>query len=429
MLPLLALGGVDTVMTHRDGAPRAVVTGLGIVSPIGLTIEEFWSNLTAGVSGIDYITSFDASLHTVKIAGEVKGFEPDTYMPHKESRRMARFSQFAVAVARLAMQDACLEVTEENAESIAVVMNTGSGGVTTVANEEDVLTARGPGRVSAFFVPLMSPNMASAQPSIQLGLRGPSMTSVAACAAGSMAMVEALRLIRSGDADVVIAGGTEACVHPLAVAGFDNMRALSRRNDDPRSASRPFDRDRDGFVLSEGAAALVIEREDHARRRGAPLLCELAGGAITADAYHLTAPSPDGEGAMLAMSRALDDARLNRDELDYIAAHGTGTPLNDAAETKAIKGVFGERAYGIPVSSNKSMIGHLCGAAGAASAVACVLAITRGLLPPTINLDTPDPECDLDYVPHVVREQAIQTAMCNGFGFGGQNAVAAFRAI
>jgi 3-oxoacyl-[acyl-carrier-protein] synthase II len=425
----MTVGGIDSVTRRGDEVPRAVVTGLGIVSPIGLTVEEFWSNLTAGMSGIDYITSFDTSSHNVKIAGEVRGFEPDTYMPSKEARRMARFSQFAVAVARMALQDACLEVTEENAESIAVVMNTGSGGVTTVASEEDVLTARGPGRVSPFFVPLMSPNMASAQPSLQLGLRGPNMTSVAACAAGSMAMVEALRLIRSGDADVVIAGGTEACVHPLAIAGFDNMRALSRRNGDPRLASRPFDNDRDGFVFSEGAAAMVIERADRARQRGAPVLCELAGGAITADAYHLTAPAPGGEGAMLAMSRALDDAGTNRDELEYIAAHGTGTPLNDASETRAIKGVFGERAYDIPVSSNKSMIGHLCGAAGAVSAMACVLAITRGVLPPTINLDRPDPECDLDYVPNVAREQSIRSAMCNGFGFGGQNAVAVFRAM
>lgn len=235
-------------------------------------------------------------------------------------------------------------------------------------------------------------------------------------------------MIRAGDADVVIAGGTEACIHPLAVAGFDSMRALSRRIGDPQAASRPFDRDREGFVFSEGAAALVIEREDHARSRGAQVLCELAGGAITADAYHLTAPAPNGEGAMLAMRRALDDAGLNRDEVDYIAAHGTGTPLNDVAETKAIKGVFGERAYGIPVSSNKSMIGHLCGAAGAVSALVCVLAITHGVIPPTINLETPDPHCDLDYVPKIAREQPIQTAICNGFGFGGQNAVAAFRA-
>lgn len=415
--------------TYRDGVPRAVVTGLGIVSPIGLTIEDFWSNLTAGISGIDFIKSFDASSLGVKIAGEVKGFEPDAYMPHKEARRMARFSQFAVAVAQMAAQNACLEVSEENAESIAVVMNTGSGGVTTVASEEDILTARGPGRVSPFFVPLMSPNMASAQTSLQLGLRGPSVTSVAACAAGSMAMVEALRLIRSGDADVVIAGGTEACIHPLAIAGFDNMRALSRWNGEPSAASRPFDREREGFVLSEGAAAIVIESEEHARRRGAPVLCELAGGAITADAYHLTAPAPDGGGAILAMSRALDDAGLNRDEVGYIAAHGTGTALNDVAETRAIKTVFGERAYAIPVSANKSMIGHLCGAAGAVSAVVCVLAITRGVVPPTINLDTPDPECDLDYVPGVAREQPMQSAICNGFGFGGQNAVAAFRAV
>ena len=408
---------------------RAVVTGMGVITPIGVSVEEFWSNLVAGVSGIGLISSFDASRLQVKIAGEVKGFEPRCYMPHKEARRMDRFAQFAVAVSRMALDDAELAVTDTNAESIGIVMNTGSGGVNQVASQEDVLRERGPDKVTPFFVPMMSPNMASAQPSIQLGLRGPTITSVAACAAGTMAMAEALRLIRHGDADVVIAGGTESVMNPLGFAGFDNMRALSARNDDPAHASRPFDRDRDGFVFSEGAAALVIESEAHARARNARVLCELAGGAITSDAHHITAPAPGGEGAARAMARALRDAEMQPEELDYISAHGTSTQFNDAAETQAIKHVFGEHAYRVPVSSNKSMIGHLCGAAGAISAVTCVLAITRGVIPPTINLETPDPECDLDYVPNQAREQSVRTAIANGFGFGGQNAVAAFRAL
>ncbi len=408
---------------------KAVVTGLGVVSPIGLTVDEFWSNLTAGVSGIAPITAFDPSNLHVRIAGEVKGFDPRNYIGHKEARRMERFAQFAVAVSRMALEDAGLEITPQNGASVGIVMNTGGGGMTEVAVEEKVLMEKGPDRVTPFFVPLMAPNMASAQPSIQLGLRGPVITSVAACAAGTMAMVEALRLIRWGDADVVIAGGTESCMMPLAFAGLDNMHALSNRNDEPERASRPFDRDRDGFVFGEGAAALVIESEEHARARDARILCELAGGAITGDAFHITAPLPTGEGAVLAMTRALKDAQMGLDELEYICAHGTATPLNDTAETNAIKRTFGERAYRIPISSNKSMIGHLLGAAGAMSALASVLTISRGVIPPTINLDNPDPECDLDYVPNIAREQRVRTAIANGFGFGGQNAVAAFRAL
>ena len=408
---------------------RAVVTGLGVLSPIGLTVDEFWANLTAGVSGIGPITAFDASALCVRIAGEVAGFDPSLYVPSKEARRMERFAQFAVAVSRMALEDAGLAITPANSAAVGVVMNTGGGGMNRVALEERTLMAKGPERVTPFFVPLMAPNMAASQPSIQLGIRGPVITSVAACAAGTMAMVEALRLIRYGDADVVIAGGTEAALLPLAFASLHNMHALSVRNDEPTRASRPFDRDRDGFVFGEGAAALVVESEDHARARDARILCELAGGAITGDAYHITAPLPSGEGAVLAMTRALKDARLGTDELEYICAHGTATPLNDAAETHAIKRAFGARAYRIPISSNKSMIGHLLGAAGAMSALTAVLAITRGVIPPTINLETPDPECDLDYVPNIAREQRVRTAIANGFGFGGQNAVAAFRAL
>ncbi len=407
---------------------KAVVTGLGVVAPIGLTVEEFWGNLTAGVSGIAPITSFDPSRLHVRIAGEVKGFDAKDYMSFKEARRMDRFAQFAVAVSRMALDDAGLEVTPENAASVGIVMNTGGGGMNQVALEEHTLTEKGPDRVTPFFVPMMAPNMASAQPSIQLGIRGPVVTSVAACAAGTMAMVEALRMVQHGDADVVIAGGTESCMLPLAFAGLDNMRALSRRNEEPARASRPFDKNRDGFVFGEGAAALVVESEEHARARDTRILCELAGGAITGDAYHITAPLPTGEGAVLAMTRALKDAGMAREEVEYVAAHGTSTPLNDVSETNAIKRAFGEHAYRLVISSNKSMIGHLLGAAGAMSALACALAISRGVVPPTINLETPDPECDLDYAPNVARARPVRAALANGFGFGGQNAVAAFRA-
>ncbi len=408
---------------------KAVVTGLGVVSPIGLTVDEFWANLTAGVSGVGPISAFDPSRLGVRIAGEVKGFEPRNYMNHKEARRMDRFAQFAVAVSRMALEDAGLEITPQNNASVGIVMNTGGGGMNQVALEEHTLTEKGPERVTPFFVPLMAPNMASSQPSIQLGIRGPVITSVAACAAGTMAMAEALRLIRADDADVVIAGGTESCMMPLAFAGLDNMRALSRRNDDPTRASRPFDRNRDGFVFGEGAAALVIESEEHARKRDARIICELAGGAMTADAFHITAPLPSGEGAVLAMQRALQSAGMGADEVEYICAHGTSTPLNDASETNAIKRAFGERAYRIPISSNKSMIGHLLGAAGAMSSLAAVQTIRHAVIPPTINLETPDPECDLDYVPNTARQTRVRTAIANGFGFGGQNAVAVFRAV
>lgn len=407
---------------------KAVITGLGVVSPIGLTVEDFWSNLTGGVSGIAPITQFDASSLHVRIAGEVRGFDPKNYMEAKEARRMERFAQFAVAVSRMALEDAGLEVTPENADAIGLVMNTGGGGMNQVAVEERTYLERGPDRVTPFFVPLMAPNMAAAQPSIQLGIQGPVITSVAACAAGTMAMVEALRMLRAGDAEVVIAGGTESCMLPLAFAGLHNMHALSNRNDEPARASRPFDLERDGFVFGEGAGALVVETEEHALARGARILCELAGGAITGDAYHITAPQPQGEGAVRAMTRALQDSGMTANDVEYICAHGTATPMNDASETSAIKKTFGERAYKIPISSNKSMIGHLLGAAGAMSSLATVLTISRGLISPTINLETPDPTCDLDYVPNVARKQNVKAAIANGFGFGGQNAVAAFRA-
>jgi 3-oxoacyl-[acyl-carrier-protein] synthase II len=406
---------------------RVGITGLAVVSPIGLTVDDFWKSLVQGRSGIGPITSFDCSDLAVKIAAEVKDFDPTDYLSEKDVRRLARFTQFAVSVAASALTNAGLEVSASDAESIGIVMNTGTGGAIHIAREEFVRVSRGVRKVSPFLIPLMSSNMASAQAAIHLGIRGPTMTSVGGCAAGSMALYEALRMIRYGDANVVIAGGTESVMHPLAIAGFDNMRALSHRNEEPRRASRPFDRDRDGFVYGEGAAALVVESFEHAERRGGTIICELAGAAVTSDAYHITRPDPAGRGAMLAMRRALEDACMDAGDIDYICAHGTGTPLNDVAETRAIKGVFGQRVHEVPVSAIKSMIGHTLGAAGALSAVATVLAMTRGTVPPTVNLDIPDPECDLDLVPHVSRACTVDAAMVNAFAFGGQNAVLVFR--
>ncbi|GAC1437003.1 MAG: beta-ketoacyl-ACP synthase II [Chloroflexota bacterium] len=406
---------------------RVVVTGMGIVSPIGNTVEEFWRNLVAGVSGIGPITAFDATTMKVRIAGEVKGFEATDWMDAKTARRVARFAQFAVAVSKMALADACLTVTEENAEDIAIVLNTGGGGIQAVAEETEEIARKGVNRVNPFFVPIMIPSMASCQPSILMGIRGPILTSVAACASGTMAVVEALRLLRSGEASVAIAGGTESVMHPLSFSGMANMRALSTRNDEPTRASRPFDRDRDGFVFGEGAGAIVMETEEHARRRGARVLVEVTGGSITGDAWHVTEPEPSGRGAILAMRRALKDARMGPADIDYICAHGTATPLNDVAETRAIKEVFGADAYRVAISSPKSMVGHLLGAAGAISTAASIGAIMHGIVPPTINLENADPDCDLDYVPNVARETPVRAAMANGFGFGGQNAVVIYR--
>lgn len=407
---------------------KVVVTGMGILSPNGNSVPEFWQNLTAGVSGIDYIRAFDASNLKVKIAGEIKGFDPLLYMDGKSARRIARFSQFAIAVSQMAVTDAALPINDHNRDSIAVVMNTGGGGVEDVTRETLVTLEKGVNRVSPFFVPTMIANMAACQVSIHLGLRGPLLTSVAACASGTMALVEAVRLLRYGDADAAVVGSTESVMTPIAFAGMANMRALSSRNDDPQRASRPFDRDRDGFVFGEGAGALILETEEHARARNARILAEVAGGAITGDAWHVTEPEPTGVGAITAMRRALKDARMSPDEIEYICAHGTATYLNDIAETRAIKNVFGEYAYKVPVSSPKSMVGHLLGAAGAISSIASVMAINTGVIPPTINLDNPDPDCDLDYVPRTARQQAVRSVMANGFGFGGQNAVVVFRA-
>jgi 3-oxoacyl-[acyl-carrier-protein] synthase II len=413
----------------RDPGRRAVVTGVGAITPIGNDAETFWQSLTAGVSGVARIASYDPSAEEVQIAAEVKGFDPATWIDFKQARRMSRFSQFAVAAAAQAIESSGLEVTDANRDDIAVVVNTGGGGIGDVANGERIFLEQGGKRVSPFMVPMLSPSMAACQISIQNKLRGPVITSVAACASGVQAFVEAQRLIEHGDVDVAIAGGTESAILPVAFAALANMGALSKRNAEPEKASRPFDAKRDGFVFGEAAAVLVLESAENAERRGATPIAEVAGGALTGDAFHISAPDPSGYGATLAMSRALRDAGVTAEEVDYVVAHGTSTPLNDATETKAIHAAFGDRAAQLAVSSNKSMVGHTLGAAGAISALAAVLAIRDGLVPPTINYENADPECDLDYVPNVARRMPVNAAIVNGFGFGGQNAVAVFRAL
>ncbi len=411
---------------RRDPARRAVVTGLGAVTPIGNDAEAYWSNLVAGISGVARITAFDPAEHEVQIAAEVKGFDPRDWMDFKQARRMSRFAQFAVAAARQAIDGSGLEIGDHNRDDVAVVVNTGGGGIGEVAIGEDMLTTKGPNRVSPFMVPMMSPSMGACQISIQNGIRGPVITSVAACAAGVQAFVEAQRLIERGDADVVIAGGSESAILPVSFAALANMGALSKRNDDPAGASRPFDADRDGFVFGEAGAVMVVEAAEHAEARGASILAEVAGGALTGDAFHISAPDPSGYGATLAMRRATRDAHLEMEQVQFVVAHGTSTLLNDATESKAIRAAFGEHADRLAISSNKSMVGHTLGAAGALSGLAAVLSIRDGIIPPTINYTTPDPACDLDYVPNHARRQPLDVVIANGFGFGGQNAVAVF---
>ena len=411
----------------RDNGRRAVVTGMGTVSPIGNDVPTFWSNLVAGVSGVARITAFDPENEEVQIAAEVKGFEPRDYMDFKQARRMSRFSQLAVAAAAQAIEDSKLEISDANRDDIAVVINTGGGGIGDVSTSQDVYRAQGPQRVSPFMVPMLSPSMAACQVSIQNGLRGPVVTSVAACASGVQAFIEAQRMIEHGDADVVIAGGTESAILPVAFAALANMGALSKRNDDPAAASRPFDADRDGFVFGEASAVLVVESAAHAEKRGAPVIAEIGGGALTGDAFHISAPDPSAYSSGRAMEKALRDADVAPEEVQLIVAHGTSTPLNDATESKAIRSAFGAHADKLAVTSNKSMIGHTLGAAGAMGALSAVLAIRDNLVPPTINYTTPDPACDLDYVPNTARQAPVEVAIVNGFGFGGQNAVSVFR--
>ncbi len=411
----------------RDPSRRAMITGLGAITPIGNDPATFWSNLVAGVSGVGPITHYDPTGEEVRIAAEVKGFVPTDWMDFKQARRMSRFAQFAVAAARQAIDDAGLEIGDHNRDDIAVVVNTGGGGLNEVAEGATTFATRGGSRVSPFMVPMMSASMAAAQISIQNRIRGPVITSVAACASSVQAFVEAQRLIEHGDVDVVIAGGTESAILPVSFAALGNMGALSTRNDEPERASRPFDADRDGFVFGEAAGAFIVESAEHAEGRGARVIAEIAGGALTGDAFHISAPDPTGYGASLAMRRAVVDAHLELEQVDFVVAHGTSTPLNDATESKAIRSAFGGHADRLAVSSNKSMIGHTLGAAGAMSGLAAVFAIRDGVIPPTINQEVADPDCDLDYVPNVARHATVDVAMVNGFGFGGQNVVSVFR--
>ncbi len=402
---------------------------MGAVTPLGIGVDAFWSGLTAGRSGIRTIQHFDASGLDVQIAGEVPDFVAREFIDFKAARRMDRFAQFGVAAARQAIADAGLEISDENRERIGVMVNTGGGGIGTIETEVTNMNRNGANRVSPFLIPLFAPNMASCQIAITFDIHGPTVTSVAACAAGVQAFVDAMHMIQRGDADVVITGGTEAGITPVAIAGLANMGALSTRNDDPAGASRPFDGGRDGFVFSEGSAVFVLESEEHAARRGASVLCEVAGGAYTSDAFHITAPDPSGRGQSAAIRGALKRAAIGPEDVDYVAAHATATPLGDVGETNTLKSVFGDHARDLAISANKSMLGHLLGAAGAVSGLACILAIRDGIIPPTINLTDPDPKCDLDYTPNVARERRVDVAIANGFGFGGQNASAVFRRI
>jgi len=417
-------------LPSSDPARRAVVTGWGAITPIGNDAETYWSNLLAGVPGGGPITSFDTTGHDVKIAAEVKGFDPLLTMDRKMARRMSRFIHFGVAAATEAVERSGIDfasMSPEQRDRAAVVVNTGGGGMEQVIDGADTIREKGPGQVSPFAIPALSGSMAAAQVSMKYGLTGPVITQVAACASGVIAYQDALRLISSGECDVVLAGGAEAPLLAMAFAALANMTALSKRNHDPEGASRPFDRTRDGFVFGEGAGILVVESAEHAQARGATIAAEIVGAALTADAYHISAPEPTGRGASMAMTKALRQASLAPDEIDHIVAHGTSTPLNDVTETRAIKNAFGPQAYKIPVSAPKPMVGHTLGAAGALSAIAAVGTIRDGWIAPTINYHEADPECDLDYVPNVKRQSKVDTAMINGFGFGGQNAVAIFK--
>ena len=404
---------------------RVVVTGMGVISPLGTGLERFWESLSAGRSGVGAITRFAVDGLSCRIGAEVRDFDPAQYLDRKEARHMDRFTQFAVAAAGMALDDAGLAVREVPAERVGVILGTGIGGIETMGDQHRVLMERGPGRVSPYFIPMMIANMAAGQVAILYGAKGPNTTVITACASATNAIGEAFRLVQRGDADVALTGGSEAPIVPLAYAGFCSMRALTSRNDEPERASRPFDRDRDGFVMGEGAAVLVVEELGRALRRGARIHCEILGYGASADAYHVSAPSPGGEGGARSMAAALADAGLEPGAIDYINAHGTSTALNDRLETEAIKTVFKDHARRLAVSSTKSMHGHLLGASGAVEFVATALAIQRGRVPPTINLDTPDPDCDLDYVPNVARPMAITNALSNSFGFGGQNATLA----
>lgn len=402
---------------------RVVVTGVGLVTPLGTGVKKTWDGLCAGRSGIAPITRFDASDHAVKIAAEVKDFQAEDFMDKKLARHLDYFVQYAIGAAGMAIEDAELRITEENASRVGVITGCGIGGLPTIEKYHSVLLNRGPKKVTPFFIPMVISNMGAGHISIQYGAKGPNLSLATACAAGTHAVGEAFRLIASGSCDMAITGGSESTVCPLAVAGFNSMKALSQRNDEPEKASRPFDRDRDGFIISEGAGMLILEDLDHAKARGARIYAEVVGYGLTGDAYHMAAPPEDGEGAARCMQMALDDAKMVPSDIDYINAHGTSTSLNDSCETKAVKTVFKEHAYKVAISSTKSMTGHMLGGAGGIEAVFTALSIYTETIPPTINLENPDPECDLDYTPNEARKMKIRVALSNSFGFGGTNAV------
>jgi 3-oxoacyl-[acyl-carrier-protein] synthase II len=404
---------------------RVVITGLGAITPLGHDVETSWQNMKAGVSGGGQITTFDTADFPVRIACEVKDFDPKDHMDRKLVKRVVRSTHFSIASSKQAVADANLEITPENSARVGIVYNTGGGGIGVMEEGERILQAGGPRAISPFLVPGAMLNAASCLVSIELGTMGPLNTSALACASGNYALVDAYHMLQRGEADVIIAGGSEAAISPLILASFARMQALSFRNDDPKGASRPFDKNRDGFVFGEGGIAFVLETEEHARARGARIYAEVLGGRLTSDAYHLTAPRPDGSRSSAAMRGALEAGGKSLEDVDVIFAHGTATPIGDIAETLAIKNVFGERAYHIPISATKSMVGHMLGAAGAISALAAVKSIEEGVICPTINYETPDPECDLDYVPNQARQHEVNLALVNAFGFGGQNVVVA----
>ena len=405
---------------------RVVVTGMGCISPVGNNVKETWDSILAGKSGAGMITHFDASKHKTRFAAEVKGFDPIPLFGPREARKMDRFTQFATAVAMEALEQAGLKIDDTNRDRIGVLIGTGIGGIGSLLEQVEVMRERGPDRVSPFLVPMMISDSASGMLAIRFGVRGPNMALATACASGNNSIGEATEIIRRGAADVMMAGASEAAIVPVAMAGLNVMTALSTRNEDPQTASRPFDKDRDGFLMGEGAGMLILESLEHAQERGANILCEISGYGTTDDAHHISAPAENGAGAAISMKVAIEDANLGLTDIGYINAHGTSTPLNDKSETAAIKTVFGEQAYNIPISSTKSMTGHLLGASGAIEAVFCILAIRDEVLPATINYHTPDPECDLDYVPNETRRASPRHAMSNSFGFGGHNATLIF---
>jgi len=409
---------------------RVVITGLGVISPVGSDIPTFWNNLIEGRSGVTRFEAFDPTGFDCLIAGEVKGFEPANWFKGpKDARRADRFAQFAMAGAKLALANAALDPETTDRDRFGVIIGSGIGGLQSMETESRKLFEKGPSKISPFTIAMMISNMASGLVSMEYDLTGPNMSIVTACATANNSVGEAWRIIKFGDADAFIAGGAEATITPLGIGGFSSMRALSTRNDTPEKASRPFDKDRDGFVMGEGAGIVILEELEHAKKRGARIYCELVGYGATADAYHMTAPRPEGEGASRCMQIAMRHAKVTPSEVHYINAHGTSTPIGDICETKAIKDAFGADAYKVPVSSTKSMTGHLLGAAGGIELAACALAIRDGIIPPTINLDNPDPECDLDYVPHVAREVPVKVALSNSFGFGGHNSSVVVRAF